>query len=336
MNMLHTSNTREWQRADGGYLTPEGLLMTDKELKDVCTFYKIPATLINVDNTFKTNTLLDVVRVAAPKIQIIDQDGVLQVLDPKSKFVSDEEFDQIIELAQDKTGLEFSTTSLGLSKRVAFKSKMSDSDSFIGDLFEKSFTIERLPHGGINFATALLRLVCTNGMVIPDSQYKSLIRSGLVDAPVLTAFSDAVQNFNVDEYFKNLFFKNGEALHASVADYLGMKSTLKSITDNDDIVDLLFPMEGITQFYASQDIDLSGLSRSTLNKLPSGLKYYECFNILTHGAKSAEKTLDNEIKVASWCRPSYLSQIKNSDVVFRGMPHFDAMQIKERMGDVIL
>lgn len=336
--MIHVSNTHEWKRADGGYQTPEGLLMTDKELKDVCGFYKIPATLINVDNTFKTQTLLDVVRVAAPKVQIIEQDGMIQVLDPKSNFVSDEEFNLIIEQAQEKTGLEFTVDDKrkGIARRISFKTKPTDTDSFVGDVFEKSIAIERLPQGGINLSTALLRLVCTNGMILPDAQYKSLIRSGLVDAPVLTAFSDAVKNFNVDEYFKNLFFKNGEALHASVSDYLGMKQTLKGITDGDDLAEILFPMDGIKQFYEAQGISLDGLSRATLNKLPSGLRYYEAFNILTHGAKSADKTLENEIRVASWCRPSYLSQIKNSDVVFKGMPHFDSLAIKERMGDIML
>lgn len=334
--MIHQSNTREWTKSDGGYLTPEGLLITEKEMKDICTYHAIPATLINVDKKFRTNTLFDVIKVAAPSVGILSSEDQtsIRVLDPKSKFLEDREFDLLLEEASERTGVEFDIHNNGFSKRASFKVKPTDTDSFVGDLFEKSFTIERLPQGGVNLATALLRLACTNGMVVPDAQYKALIRSANVESTQLTAFADSVKNFNIEEYFRSLFFKNGEAVHASVSDYIGMQKTLATITDDPDFAKLLLPTADIEAFYTAQGIDISKMSSRTLNRLPSGLRYYEAYNILTHGAKSAEKTLENEIKVANWCRPSYLSQVKDSDVTFSGMPTFDRNVVKERMGDL--
>lgn len=324
------TKTKDWKKAgDLCYETPEGFLLEKKQLSDVCKFYGIPGTLLNVDKKFGTDTFAEVTKVHAPIVKVMVADENVQVLDPKSALVPDEKFEEIISIASAVSGLEPKVR----KNKAVFELPALDNDAFLGDLYSRSLSIERLPQGGVNMATALLRLICTNGMVVPDSQYKSLIRSGNVDKMILSAFWDAVDNFNVDQYFRQLFIHGGQPISASVADYFGMHDTLARITEDVDIANLLFPKDPIIEFYGNQKISLDRMSRSTLNRLPSGIEYYQCFCILTHGAKQAEKTLENEIQVSNWCRPSLLAQIKASDLSFKGIPHFEQSNIRSRMGD---
>jgi len=327
-----TTKTKDWKKVgDNIYETPEGVKFESKELKRVCDYYGVPGTLLNVDKKFGTETFAEVAKVHAPVVKYVIRDEKVQVLDPRSTLMTDEEFDKAIEVATTISGI---TPNLSNKEKAVFELPAIDSDSFLGDVFSRSFSIERLPQGGVNLATNLLRLVCTNGMIIPDTQYRSLIRSANVDKPVLGAFWDAVGNFSVDKYFDSLFTHNGLPVAASVADYFGMHDTLNRIAD-EDIANLLLPKEPISEFYASQGIELSKIARMSLNRLPSGIDYYQCFNILINGAKNAEKTLENELKVADWCRPSRLTQMKASYFSFKGMPQFDTSVIKSRMGDVV-
>jgi hypothetical protein len=278
---------------------------------------------------------LDVIRVAAPEVNILTSDDRenVQILDPKSKYVSDEEFAQSIEIIADELGTEPEIRKVGFNTNVSFKLPMVDTDNFLGDLFSKGVTLTRLAQGGLNLQTDLLRLVCSNGMTLADPQFRCLLRNGIMSKPISTAFIDSASNFNVDTYFKSIFSKNGTYIDASVADYLGMKDTLSKIS-SEEVGDILYPIEAIENFYAAQDIEIGKLSRKNLEKLPSGLKYYECFNILTNGAKQAERTLDNEMAVADWFKPSRMSQLKQSNLRFEGIPEFSRDVIKMRMGDI--
>lgn len=326
-----TTKTKDWKKVgDNIYETPEGPKFDASALKRVCEYYGVPGTLLNVDKKFGTETFAEVARVHAPTVKFLVKEDSVQVLDPRSNLMSDEDYEKAIDVASEISGIAPNRKN---SEKAVFELPAIDSDSFMGDVFKRSFSIERLPQGGVNLATNLLRLVCTNGMTIPDSQYRSLIRSANIDKPMLGAFWDAVGNFSVDSYFESLFSQGGEAVKASVADYFGMHDTLLRITD-EDLANLLFPKEPISDFYAAQGIELSKIARGSLNRLPSGIDYYQCLNILTNGAKSAEKTLENELKVADWCRPSRLSAMKSTDLSFKGMPHFDSSVIKSRMGDV--
>lgn len=333
MNMENITKTKDWKKAgDAIYETPEGVRFTDGPLKKVCEYYGIPSTLLNVDKKFGTDTLGQVAVVHAPTIKyVLTEEGDVQVLDPRSVLMEEKEFTEALSIASELSGIE---PKLATPNYAKFELPALDSDDFMGDIFKRSFSIERLPQGGVSLATNLLRLICTNGMTIPDSQYKSLIRSAKLDKTVVGAFWDAVNNFDVDGYFKALFFRDGVPVIASVADYFGMHDTLSRLTEDPDFADLLFPKDPIKDFYSDQNIDLSKMARTSLNRLPSGIAYYQCFNILTNGAKQAERNLENELKVADWCRPSRLNQIKASDLVFKGMPHFGMETIKSRMGDI--
>lgn len=331
--MEKITKTQDWKKqGDFNYETAEGVRFDEPALKKVCEYYGIPGTLLNVDKKFGTDTFGQVAKVHAPTIKyVITDEGNVQVLDPRSVLMSDEDYNSALEIAAELSGITPKQITPNLAK---FELPALDSDDFMGDVFKRSFSIERLPQGGVSLATNLLRLVCTNGMTIPDSQYKSLIRSAKLDKTLVGAFWDAVGNFDVDGYFKALFFRDGSPVMASVSDYFGMHDTLARLTDDPDFADLLFPKDPIKEFYQAQNIELGKMARTNLNRLPSGIDYYQCFNILTNGAKQAERTLENELKVADWCRPSRLNQIKASDLAFTGMPHFDIETIKSRMGDI--
>lgn len=330
-----TTSPKTWKKVGTlSYATPEGIEVKEKELRDICTYYSVPATLLNIDTRFGTNTLQEVLNSHVEKVEILAEDGMHQVLDPKSKFVEDKNFEIIINRFSELTKTEPVISKNSFSKTVEFKIE-SDSNTFLSDVFSKSVQVIRLPQGGVALTSKLLRLVCTNGMILPDSQFKSLYRTGNVTDVIASAFVDNFTGFNIDSYFRSLFHKDGEPLQASVADYLGMAGTLKEILgDDNDMADILFPTEPIETFYASQGIDLSKISRSLQGRMPSGIDYYSCFNILTNGAKAAEATLDNHIKVANWAKPSRLLQLKNSEVSFKGMPFFSEVDVKSRMGDI--
>lgn len=329
---------KDWKLTeDGLYETPEGIKMQRQSLQDVCEFHKIPQTLLGIDKKYHTTTFLDVAKSVTEEIEVLrsDDGSLVQVLDPKSNFVSDEQFFEVGEMVKKLSGLEMKEQSNGFQKTLEFQIPANaESDTFVGDLFQKSVKIDRLPQGGVNFSTALLRLICTNGSTVKDAQYYSLIRSGQVSDAIAQVFVDKVQNLNLNEYFKTLFYHNGEPVIASVADYLGMRDTLKVITELEpEALDAYFPVEPLAEFYTAQNIDISKLNRALLNRLPSGLKYFEAWNILTNGAKLAEKNIRNEMKVADWARNTRLTSVQASDLVFSGMPVFSQATIHQRMGD---
>lgn len=330
---------KDWKPTeDGFYETPEGVKLQTKQLQDVCEFHKIPQTLLTIDKKYHTNTFIDVAKTVTEEIEVlIDSDNSLvQVLDPKSNFVTDEHFYEIGEMVTKLSGLELKETNSGFNKTFEFQLPANaESDTFVGDLFQKSVKIDRLPQGGVNLSTWLLRLICTNGATAKDSQYYSLIRSGQVSDAIAQVFVDKVQNLNLNEYFKTLFYHKGEPVIATVADYLGMRDTLKSITDLEkEALDAYFPVEPLQEFYDAQNIDITKLNRNLLNRLPAGLKYFEAWNILTNGAKLAEKSIRNEMKVADWARNTRMTSIQASDLVFTGMPQFSQQTIHQRMGDI--
>lgn len=330
-----TTDVHTWKREDRGFQTAEGLKVSAVNLKKICEYNKIPATLVQVDSKYGTNTVLDVFKSADVKPQFAVEDNeIVSVLDPKSKFCDDTSFSQLTEIVSQVTECDFKEVNAGLQKKAVFQMKDLDTDNFLTDVFKKSASITRLPQGGVYFSTGLLRLACTNGCVVEDSQYKVLNRQSKIDEVMVKNFIDSVSNFNINAYFNSLFFKNGEPVMASVADFMGMSDLLKSLTD-EDIASVYYPHAPIEEFYANQGIQLDKLSRTMLGRLPSGMSYYNAFNILTNGAKAAESlSLEDEIRIASWSKPSKLNSIKSTDIQFKGMPHFDDEFTHRLMGDI--
>lgn len=309
----------------------------ESQFKNIEKFYGIPATLRSVDKKFKTDTFRSVLEVAAPTLQVMVSDSNdVQVLDPKSVFLQDNEFDQLIDLAEHTSGIQARRSTNKFQKSATIQLKDKDTDSFLGDVFLRSWTITRRAEGGLSFSTDLLRLACTNGMVVPDKQFSGFIRNAKVDQAYLTGFHDMADGFSVDDYLRSLFTHNGEPVPCSLADLHEMHDCLQDLT-KDDLADMLFPIASVEDFYASQNIDTTKLARKYLDKLPTGLTYYQALNILTNGAKSmVAKTIDNQIRVARFCQPKRLQNMKDVDLHWQGMPTFSSAQVSSWMGDSVV
>lgn len=321
----------------GTYKTVEGLELSDSQVREICKYFSVPETLVNVDAKFGTTTALDVLNKTkfVDGVEVImEGDKIVSVLDPKSKFVTDLNFDTLISSVCDM-GLEVSNTKVnGAQKRVTFDLVDVATDTFMDDVFKRQIHIDRLGSGGLMFNSAFLRLTCTNGMLVPDKETSKLIRSGRVSQDQLNNWVGTMGALDVETWFKKKLFIDGSPVDASVADYMGMRSLLQHLTD-EDTADFYFPMYNIVEFYEKQDVDVTHTPREILKNLRSGLSYYDCYNILTHGVKQAEElTLEDEIKIAGWVKPSTLRY--NHTMLGRniqGMPHFDRNIVQILKGD---
>lgn len=203
-------------------------------------FYGIPATLHTVDKKFGTHTFRDVLESAATTLDVLIEDNNVQVLDPKSKYMADDEFDQLITVAEGISGIKAEAFKSKFQKQAVFKLKDNEGDSFLDDVFARTWTITRRAEGGLSFSTDIIRLACTNGMVIPDKQFSGFIRSANVDSAFLSGFHDNAVGFSVDQYLRSLFIHNGKPVPCSLADLIEMQACLQKLT-GDDLANVLFP-----------------------------------------------------------------------------------------------
>lgn len=324
---------QEWRNEQGVLTTSEGHELNDKNLKDICSYYKIPQTLLKIDNRYGTTTFFDVLRKAVPEVSYRTHDKGVVIMDPLSRFVELDEFMPLVESVTKETGIIPEQFSQGLSERVEWNLDQEESDTVFGDAFQRKIIIERLPQGGVSYSTGVLRLICSNGCRLMDSTHSKLARRNLFAEREAKELINATQNCSLEEYFKGLFTIDGEPMPASVAHVRAMKSTLARII-NEDVAAMHFPMEQIKVTYEEQGIDLDRTNSMLLERLPSGLAYYEAFNILTHGAKMAEQTLDTQVEIAKLARLSRMKLIKQLMTSARQAPYFTEIQKKRWMGDL--
>lgn len=336
------STIKDWHVGDNGqFITPEGFVLEDKKVKaKVCKFNSVPETLINVDDRFGTTTAMDVLKKAAKKPSqfLVDDEGkVLSVLDPRNKFMSDSDYENVVTVF-DSMGLtdhmEDPKVWDGVTRRTIFKmSAVEKHDKFVDDLFHRELIFERKNDGGVYLGIGLLRLACTNGMLVPEGQFRKIIRSAKVDEEMCKFFKAEAESFLIDKYMHDLFFDGDRPYMASVENYLAMRDTLKKATD-EDIASLYYPLDPIVEHYSSQGIDVTSTPRRILSHLPSGLEYYKCFNILTNGVKKAEELdLAREIEVGRYASASQMRFVRAEDIHFEGMPHFSDTTVHHLMGD---
>jgi len=305
------------------------------QFSNIEKFYGIPATLHNVDKNFKTHTFRDVLEAAAPTLRVLVKDNAVQVLDPKSQFMEDEEFDSLLTMVTEVAGIQPTSTkqTSKFQRQAVINLEPTDKDSFLGDVFSRSWTVTRRAEGGLSFSTDITRLACTNGLVIPDKQFSGFMRKPKIETAILSSFHENALAFSVEDYLKSLFLHNGNPVPCSLADMLDMQKCLADIAD-EDLANILFPVNQIKEFYGAQGIEVEKLARKYLDKLPTGLSYYQSLNILTNGAKSmAEKTIDNQVRVARFCQPKRMQNMKDVDLHWEGTPKFSATEIHLMMGD---
>lgn len=335
MKIINT-DVRGWKHEQGQYVTGEGLVLSKKQIKEQCEYSSVPTTLVNIDDRFGLDTTLQVLRATSTGIERLlvsdDEKQVLSVLDPKSKFTQDDEFMSIIEGIKNKGYEDVKLANNGGSIRATFEAPSNDTDSVLGDIFRRRVIVERMAQGGVYCSAALLRLACTNGMLVADSQYREHFRKEVSEARMLDNFQ-RVMSLNTTDYFQKMFSKDGKWFDASVADYMGMRQTLINICGK-EIADSYFPTAPIFEHYSSQNIQVDKIARPVQAKLPAGVTYFDTFNILTNGIKRAEDiTLKQEVEVGRWARPSYLKQLREADIAFHGRPKFPEAVIQRLKGD---
>ncbi len=334
MRIIET-DVNNWKRSGDFFTIEDGRVLEPRAQKDFCQFYGLPATLLQVDSKYNTNTLLDVAKKAVPdkvKVTINNEDKVCSVLDPKSVYLDNEKFDLIIQQVAQSLG-DPNIRDKGASREALFTVPQSDSDRYLDDLYHKNLKVTRLPQGGVAINAAILRLICTNGSMVPDKQFSHIYRSSVVDAHALNLAVADVMMINLEEYLNSMFTANGVPIEASVAHFYGMRDTLRKITDK-ETSELYYDDAPITAFYLSQGIDVQTLPRNSMSGLRSGLTYYDCYNILTHAAKQNDKkSLSDEIEVGKWIKPSYIGQLKQVGLSYQGAPTFPQERIKSLKGD---
>ena len=329
------TDVKNWNQTGASIVTGEGLVLGTAQQKDVAKFFKVPATLLSVDANHGTSTFTTVLRTIPEtkkvKLLVDASDEVVSVIDPKSTFITDEQYEETIDKIA-RMGFEAKEESRGPVRKTRFDI-VDSHDSFLGDAFKRRLMVERCLNGGMFMSLDLLRLACTNGMLVPDNQFKHLARNKAFDDGILQTFVTDLASLSLDDYLTQLWQKDGQFVQASVSDFLGMKRTLATITDK-EVADQYFPEDPIDAHYSAQNIDLTRINDRLRSRMPSGLSYYDCFNILTHGVKQAtDYTLEDEIKVANWAKPSRLLQLKQSDISFHGVPLFDERVIQVLKGD---
>lgn len=319
-------------------LTPsfevDGLSLTS-QFPNIEKFYGIPAALHNVDSKFRTTTYLDVVKAATSELHFLVEGKEVQLLDPKSTYLTDEKFDQAVEVMTSALKIEPIISKRGFQSEAKVVIPATDKDNFLKDAFKRMWHFIRKPEGGVALSTSIERLACTNGMTIPDSEYNQVSRKKMFDVDAFTKMHATAALLNIDDYLKEKFTQNGEPIPCSVADMMDMASTLTKITDDEDYTNEIFPIQGVQDFYAAQAIDTTKLARKWLDKLPTGLSYYQALQILTNGAKRMlEPTLENQLKVSKFCAPKRIQNMKDTGVYWEGTPKWSNNDISHWMGDV--
>lgn len=336
MKIVNT-DIRGWRPTQSGYITPEGYELTSKQVERQCKFLSVPTTLLSIDNRFGLDTTLQVLRAASTgteRLLVSDDDLVVySVMDHRSRFMGDDEFHSMLDTLKKKGFEDLRVSERDGSIRATFTFDSNESDSVLGDLFKRRIVLERLPQGGVYSTASLLRLACTNGMLVADSQYREHFRKEVNEKKMLDNFDRAL-NLNTLEYFEKMFSKDGKWIEASVADFMGMRQTLEAAT-TPEIAGEFFPIKPIQEHYEAQNIEVFKMARPVQAKLPAGVTYYDAFNILTNGIKRAEKLdLSDEIEVGKWARPSYLKQLRESDIAFHGKPNYPESMIDRLRGDI--
>lgn len=332
---MQKTSTLEWKFAkDGGFITETGAILGERHMKDVCNYYGIPATLIAVDRKYGTHTLLDVLQSKKLVVGYNEVEGVVDIQDPRSVYVENKEFEEILGQFADLVKSDPKVTSNGLTMSAVWELPESTEEVF-GDVFSRQLKVERLRQGGVACATALTRLACTNGMVVAEKGHNRVFRKGAIPKGVANEAVATTLSLSLNDLFKSLFYVKGQPVEASVYDVKEMKRCLTDITDS-EVAASYFPMEEIGNVYQAQGIDIDKTPADLLKRLDSGFTYYEAFNILTNGAKMAEQSLQNHVTVAKFYRPSKMKLMKELQQTVERVPVFTENVKKRLMGDLVV
>lgn len=326
--------------------TKDGLLMYKlgdevqigtKCLKEMCKYYDIPGTLVDIDTSLGVNFVQQAMCTDSMRQnpQFVVVDGVaVNPLDPKSKFVPDERFEEFTHtLEQMGYHVEPVKASDGIIRKKVELNDTEEALKFNHDIFSKQVIIDRLPEGGVSISGQVTRLACTNGSRVKEKELNVLSRSGIPSDSKVTSVIASVFTFNISEYFRKLWYNKGNLIPCSVGDYLGMRHDLESLIGVE--ADNYFPLQPLIDHYEPQNIDIQSIDRQTLKTIPAGVSYYAAYNFLTNGIKKVKNArLQDEIAVARWASPSVIRKLKAvHSVQYQGEPQFSEDLVAHLQGD---
>lgn len=334
---IETVKSSEFKFVEGDFLFRDSVVNPD-ELRRALKVGGVPTSLVSVDKSLKGHNsfTLQAMGMYIPDVCVLtnSEGKCMSVVDPTSTFYGPQEFAALVETLSKVTGIIPVTDMTQPTFTATFEIPQVESDSVLGDLYKRSLTLYRLPYGGVSLNASLLRLACTNGMLVVDKKYSKVFKREVSREYIEKELVPNIIELSVEEYFRSLFSNEGEWFQASVADVMGMRTTLASVTSK-EVASEFYPLAPIVEHYEKQGIDIEKMSSAVLNKIPSGLTYYDSFNILTNGAKMAQNIgVEGLMLVSNWAKPSKVNQMKQSSVIYKGMPHFDPAVVSRLKGDI--
>lgn len=339
MTKIVETKVSDWKKPESGSAieVANGVFLQTLEQTQMCKYYGIPGVLPKVDAAHHTSVVKTVMEATTnnPVKFLIEEETnhVISPIDPRSEWISDDQFSTMY---QKTTGLGYAPELIS-SKwgDSAFKVRFENGADVLGDIIHKEMIFERLPQGGVVTSMALLRQICTNGAVIPEKETSELSRRRPFEEEEIQQYIAASSQFDLDAYLRGKWFKDGEPVEASVGDFYGMRSLLMKATDK-ETADISYPTAPIVDFYKAQGVELAKINNNLRNRIPSGLSYYDCFNILTHGMKQAtHRSFELDSEVAGWGFGKHIKGLRQTEIAVRGKPQFDPAEIRRLRGDRI-
>lgn len=342
MTKILETKVSDWKKPEQGpgVIVADGYILNTVGQTDMCKFYGLPGVLPKVDAAHNTRVVVDVMQATTnePVKFLVDDEKneIISPIDPRSNFITDEQFDT---MKNEFLSRGFDIKEAPTYHKVKwgdawFEAPFEGDSSVMGDAIRKTIQIQRMPQGGCHLSMGIIRQICTNGAVVKEKEYSHLSRTMPFTQDHIENYIKVIGGMDLQQYLMSKWFVDGKPIEASVGDYYGMRSTLLKATDK-ETADISFPTEPIVDFYKSQNIEIGEINNNLRNRIPSGLSYYDCFNILTHGMKQVPtRTLEHEIEIAGWGFGRRLRQLaQTQELAFTGKPRFDQDQLRLLRGD---
>lgn len=262
------------------------------------------------------------------EIRLAVKDGeLLAISDPKQKILM---YDDLMEFLE-KNGGEDVRYHNGILTSMFTPNGGHQSFDIGPDKFNHRFMTMMPVDGYGNFtnALALLRQICTNGMVAMTPAFQSNLKLGQTDG--LKALSRAINSFSHDDGYTVLEhrFQVAQQSIASVAEVVRAKATLERLVEADEdsklgrsfgVTRKLSDLTGnLNYMYGTSNLTTLGKKQKIL---PSKCTIYDLMNFLTEYATHHDKPAAQKINglVGSYLSSEYdLENTKTKAEDFEGM-----------------
>lgn len=298
-------------------------LLTDDAIDSLCRYNRLPKVLFSLQERISTDFLNPILR-NLPEVKAViseNDNTVLDIVHPNKEFISDERLYELDTILKDIN---------------------STSNDFVfnSDIFSYKSAIKRPLSGGLILEQQLLRLVCSNGLVVPASDFRVKFSTDPSDSDFKSSYNRLKGSTSFQSYFHNVF---GDDLNPRIATLFDLNKFISSSPLVENINDY-YPFESISQHYQLQGLSIDKLPQVSLRNLSSGLTYYQCFNILTNlysnivPATTPEQQLKNDITISNFLSPASVRDFEFSRIAHTlcTSPVIESKFVEHAMGDVCL